>query len=916
MAHKKNQPTGPEELPEDSGPNDVDRVAPGADNPPDGRTQTDARLEEARKATERGWAMTPLDGKKPIRRGWQKAPMPPLDAVEAWAREGNVGLRTGAISGVVVIDDDTEDGVGVADLDLPATVTVDTGSGKRHYYFRRPDGGITNAPGNLPKGVDVRGDGGQVVFVGSIHPDTGEPYRWAPGLSPDEIELAELPQAVLDLIKVKRAKVKKAPKQRTRKAALTVDEGAHEALTKAASVVASASEGSRNKTLNAEAFRLGRWLNAGLLNRHEAEGVLATAAATSGLPDSEIRATLASGLDAGIIHPLRLDADPVADANVSKPGIMLEGGELPRVVQEAEAALIHADVSLFQRGSMVVRVVRAPATTMRDVYSRAQGVLMLCEVDCPYLVEVLTANAFWYRRVKEDLVVVDCPERIARTYLSRAGHWKLRTLLGVIESPTLRPDGSVVSKPGFDEATGLYFDPNSAGFPDIPENATRTEAIAALERLKVVLKDFPFLEPSDRSAALAAILTSLIRKSIRTAPLFAFRAPKMASGKSLLADVVAMISTGRVASVMSQGKDEDEDKKRLLAILIEGISVACIDNIERDFGGAALCTVLTQESWRERVLGKTGTATVPTATTWLATGNNVRFVGDIVTRVVPCDLDSGLERPEEREFDVNLHEYVPAHRGDLVAAGLTVLRAFHVAGRPDQGLSVFGRFEEWSGWVRSALVWLGEADPCDGRKRLYEYDPVGSQLKALLVAWHALHQDRALTASELINTSSRTTAGKALEQAILSAAAGKDGTASVNRLGSYLAKYERRTEGGLRIERMGDRQGSALWRVIPVGPGPDGGAEPDSAVGLVGDVGHFQPVQDSNSRSEMNGGGEQTQNECESRPGPTGKVPRNPQDPRSPALPPRGRPENAGRSKGKAQPSDTAEPSEREHDRG
>src|SRR5688572_20265908 len=127
------------------------------------QSSRDYRLAEVRKASQRGWALLPLNGKVPFRKGWQKAPVPTLAAAEGWAKEGNVGLRTGSVSGVVVIDDDTPDGSGVAGLDLPQTVTVETGSGKRHHYFKCPPGGLTNSSGNLPTGVDVRGDGGQVV---------------------------------------------------------------------------------------------------------------------------------------------------------------------------------------------------------------------------------------------------------------------------------------------------------------------------------------------------------------------------------------------------------------------------------------------------------------------------------------------------------------------------------------------------------------------------------------------------------------------------------------------------------------------------------------------------------------------------------------------------------------------------------
>lgn len=862
-------------------------------------------VEEARKGIERGWAFTPLDGKMPRNKTWQKAPAASLKLVEKYINQGNIGLRTGSVSGVIVLDDDSEDGSNAVMLDLPTTVTVITGSGKSHYYYRAPSEKLGNGTGNLPDGLDVRGTGGQAVFVGSTHPGTGGVYRWAPGRSPEEIEMADLPASVLDLIRAPKRKAKAKSKGSTRgsekkRRPVAIDDSASKVLDGAARDVSSAAEGSRNKTLNREAFRMGRWINAGLVSRADVERALGDAARAAGLEDSEIGATLRSALNAGCSQPFRYhgSVDPRTPCR-PKPSITLEGGKLPELVTAAEDALISAEVPLFQRGGMIVRTMRAPAMTMREVYRRAEGVLMLHQVDSTHLVEILTTVANWYRYVREDLALSDCPERIARTYLARTGQWRIRRLLGVIETPTLRPDGSILDEPGYDDQTSLWFDPGAVKFPSIPDEPTRDDALAGLAALNEVIKDFPWVEDCDRAAALAAILTAMIRHSLRTAPLTAFRAPKMGSGKSLLADVVAMIATGRICSVMSQGKDEDEDKKRMLAILVEGISVACIDNIERPFGGAALCSILTQELWRERILGKTGTATVPTATTWIATGNNIQFVGDIVTRVVPCDLDANVERPEERDFDIDLHKYIPEHRGDLVVAGLTVLRAYRVAGSPAQGLPIFGRFEEWSGWVRSALVWLGLPDPCAGRDRLYSQDPVGNQLRQVLRAWKCELGHVAYSVSDVLNKV-RPKDGSVcgpLYEAITVVAAGKDGEPDRRRFGHYLSKYERRAEGGLRIERVGERQGVVLWRVAPLHPATSGG-HGDKSVGSEGSVGSSEPVADEDSPGA--GGDERLDDSAASREGdgsghgPAKKNPPNPQNPR---------PAGAPGARGREQPS-------------
>ena len=108
---------------------------------------------------------------------------------------------------------------------------------------------------------------------------------------------------------------------------------------------------------------------------------------------------------------------------------------------------------------------------------------------------------------------------------------------------------------------------------------------------------------------------------------------------------LAMIATGRVAPVMSAGKDDEEIRKRIVAFLLAGFPVGCIDNVEHPFGNEVMCTVLTQAVYRDRVLGRSELATLPTGVTWTITGNNLQFVGDITTRVLPCDLDPQDDLP-------------------------------------------------------------------------------------------------------------------------------------------------------------------------------------------------------------------------------------------------------------------------------
>ncbi|MCC7066292.1 MAG: bifunctional DNA primase/polymerase [Planctomycetes bacterium] len=801
----------------------------------------DPRIEEPRRALARKWALIPLDGKIPVQKGWQKRPPADLSTVYGWVCKGrNLGLRTGKISGVVVIDDDSPDGSASAALSLPMTVSVVTGSGKRHFYFQAPaDIPIGNSVKTLADGIDVRGDGGQVAFVGSIHPDTKKPYTWAPGLSPEEVEIAALPDDLLTKLRAQpKAKTKSKPKPKPTLKIVT--DGEHPAPTEptdrgkriAAYVnkalegetdrVLASVEGTRNDTLNKSAFALGQLVGAGALDHERARAALHTAAISIGLSDAEADGTIGSGLQAGASEPRDLGTTMSSQPNHdhggaeepgedSRPAITIYGGWLHSAVSKAERILLrHSPPLLYQRGTTLVRIAMLPEAGAGRSLCRKP---VIQEVTSAALIDRLTSLICWQKKNREgEIYSVDCPERIALTLLSRSGSWNLFPLVGVLDSPTLRSNGGILAREGYDRTSGLYVALGGQHWPPIPDRPTQDEARAALDKLRWVVKDFPFLESADGCVAMAAILTALIRPSLRTSPMFAFRAAKMGSGKSLLADIVSLIAAGRQAAVMSQGADENEDKKRMLPILAEGDPVAVIDNIERPFGSAALCSILTQTTWRDRVLGKSQTLSLPTAnTTWIATGNNIVFEGDITTRTLVCDLDPRCERPEERKFEVNLHRYIPEHRLDLVVAGLTVLRAYHCAGRPDMGLPVFGRFEEWSDWVRSALVWLGLPDPCATRHRLEAADPVRTQLAGLLAALHASFKDATFQVSEVLSAAQEDIALREAVAPIVATASPGQGHGQC--LGIFFQRVDRRPEGGIRLVRGASRGGSATWRI-------------------------------------------------------------------------------------------------------
>ncbi|MFP4145899.1 MAG: bifunctional DNA primase/polymerase, partial [Phycisphaeraceae bacterium] len=110
--------------------------------------------EEVRRGHGRGWSFTKLSGKRPVLKQWQTAPPASLEQVLAWAEAGNVGLRTGPISGIVVID--IEQNAQKRPDDFPPTVTVETGGGGWHLYYqtRVPIQGIV---GMIKKSGELQG---------------------------------------------------------------------------------------------------------------------------------------------------------------------------------------------------------------------------------------------------------------------------------------------------------------------------------------------------------------------------------------------------------------------------------------------------------------------------------------------------------------------------------------------------------------------------------------------------------------------------------------------------------------------------------------------------------------------------------------------------------------------------------------
>ena len=492
----------------------------------------------------------------------------------------------------------------------------------------------------------------------------------------------------------------------------------------------------------------------------------------------------------------------------TRPVIRVIPGEMSRAVDEAEFALIAAGRPIFSRAGRLVRPVVEEVGASDE---RTTMAARLSEVGVDAMAGALAQVARfeqWSER-KGRYVDIDPPEKVARTLLSREGDWKLSRVTGVITTPTLRRDGSLLSTPGHDQRTGLYLAADASyRMPTIPEAPTRAQARASARMLEDLLTNFPFVGPVDRSVALSGILTAVVRGTMPAAPLHAIRASTPGSGKSYLADVISAVATGRICPAIAPGKTEEEMEKRLGARLLHAVPLMTIDNVIGELGGVFLCQVTERPIVSIRILGKSEMRDVECRTLVLATGNNLTLVGDMTRRTVLCTLDAEVERPETRQFDFAPVERVLRDRGAYIAAALTVIRAYRAAGFPDP-LPSLASYGEWSLTVRSALTWLGYADPARSMETAREEDPELSAIRELFGHWERrLGLNSGYTSVEVVNSANALAPTGPGDDSgfadpefrdLLLRQAGDRGQINTRRLGKWFSKIGGRPVEGLRM---------------------------------------------------------------------------------------------------------------------
>ena len=509
------------------------------------------------------------------------------------------------------------------------------------------------------------------------------------------------------------------------------------------------------------------------------------------------------------IRDLLRCVDIEVNAARMKPTIRVMAGEIHRVVDAAERELAHSRRH-YQRGGLIVTVVTDPGTRETRVQ----------DISAPALVRALAGAATWERfdLRSEDWMRIDPPARHTAVLFDSTSYHHLPVLSGLARQPYLRPDGSLMTAPGFDSSSGMFGVFDAREF-SIPDNPSRAQAEGALALLNDLLTEFSFTRESDLAAALSALLTAAVRPSVPHAPMFHARAHMVGSGKSYLCELITAFATPQRGTPTTFPADDEECRKLLLAELLRAPAVIEFDNLTGDLvAHKSLCTVLTSEHMSGRILGVSKTATVSTRALFLSSGNNVGPVQDMTRRCITIHLDPGCEVPAARSFKrPELVRNVLRERGRCVAAALTIVRAWIVAGRPKADCKSMAGYGDWSDRCRQPLLWLGLADATESVFEAMAEDPDRETLHRLLTGWQSAFGRTAAMVRDAVRESAFGDEHAELRE-VLHDIADERGEINRRRLGWWIRRHAGRIVEGRRFVRASGNRSAEAWQVESVSP--------------------------------------------------------------------------------------------------
>lgn len=306
----------------------------------------------------------------------------------------------------------------------------------------------------------------------------------------------------------------------------------------------------------------------------------------------------------------------------------------------------------------------------------------------------------------------DPSKDLVDTILSMNKHRLISPVKGMIDHPIIDPDLVTVQQRGYVGHAQIMLDFDPSDFSVTDRLLSPDELIEHMLLIFEPFSGFDLVGSADKSILYAAIFSAVVRQILPICPAFAMDAPMQGSGKTLLAETIGMLASGKKITAMPPiGQSTDNElRKRLLPVLKNGCKVCLFDNLVGEFDSAAFATALTAEYFEDRELGYSRTVKVLTKTLFLLTGNNLNITGDMTRRVLRMRLTPVDGELAKRKYAFDPLDRVSEMRPQIISSVLSLINHWKHEGCP-RSEGTMTSFTDWDTLVRQPLAFIAKELP-------------------------------------------------------------------------------------------------------------------------------------------------------------------------------------------------------------
>lgn len=372
-----------------------------------------------------------------------------------------------------------------------------------------------------------------------------------------------------------------------------------------------------------------------------------------------------------------------------------------------------------------------------------RGVKQIQEIDAQRLQVFLSERfKFFMKDSTGEWTPKTLPLQMCNYILAKSPeNWPFPAIERVIRAPVYGTNKELALKSGFHESVAAWLELGNLKL-EIPNIPTEMDLEEAVYTIQDAVADFPFQDNASFANTVALMLLPFVRMLIDgPTPLHLISAPVQGTGKSMLAELVALVATGQGANIMTEGGDDAEWRKKITSTLLRSPTIVILDNINKKMDSGALASVLTSRIMEDRLLGSSKTLQIPNDAVWVATANKPTMTGELARRVIWIGLNPNTESPWNRDGFRHdpLIPWVRENRDMLLKACLIIIQNW-IAQGAKPGSVVLGSFEVWAKTMSGILSTAGINHFMENASALYDAaNEEVTEWRDFVEKWHAIH---------------------------------------------------------------------------------------------------------------------------------------------------------------------------------